>query len=352
MSRLYRYRYRALLLGGLGLLLGLLGWLVEPGAFFRAWLVAAVFWLGVPLGALAILCLYRLTGGGWGAFIEPWLRTAVVLLPLCVLLFVPLLFGLEQLYPWLAPASELPTAVQKKLAYLNEPFFLVRAAIYAGLWLLLTLLVLTARGRLLQVVSTLGLLLYVLSVTFFAFDWVMSLDPEWYSTNFGFVFGSGQLVVALAFVIVMRALEPTPDQAALQQLQDLGNLLLAAILLWLYLVFMEYLIIWSADLPHGIQWFVHRQGAWHGLILTVILLHFAVPFLVLLSRKAKQSRLLLGLTALLVLLGHVADSFWLVMPSFAQQSLLQHALALVALVGMGGLFIAAYGWRLRVTDDG
>jgi hypothetical protein len=194
-------------------------------------------------------------------------------------------------------------------------------------------------------------MIYTLSVTFFAFDWIMSLAPEWYSSTFGFLIGSGQLLAGLAFVILIQCGLAPEGEDSRARLHDLGNLLLGAVLFWTYIAFMEYLIIWSGDLPHGISWSVQRGGGWSVLAMFVIALHFAVPFIVLLSRRGKRSRRILALTAAMLLLGHLLDVFWLVLPAFAQHpaALLLPLLAVLLTLAIGALWLALFSWQLQAA---
>ncbi|MFL6712022.1 MAG: hypothetical protein ACJ8LN_03700, partial [Sulfurifustis sp.] len=175
-------------------------------------------------------------------------------------------------------------------------------------------------------------------------DWVMSLIPEWYSTTFGLLVGTGQLLVAMAFGILMATLDARAPPA--DRLNDLGNLLLTFVLCWVYIAFTQYLIIWSGNLPDGIAWFLPRRaGGYQWVGAALILFHFAVPFAVLLLRSAKRNAFGLGVVAALVLAAHVIDTYWLIVPSVRRAGATLYWTDVTAFIGIGAIWLAAYGAR-------
>lgn len=343
-----------LLTGIVGCTLTALGWQSDPEGFYSSWLFAALFWLDLSLGCLALLMTHRLTGGAWGRFIGPVLRAGAAALPLAALAFIPLLFGLDALYHWTEPAHTLPLAVQKKLAYLNIPFFQARTGVYLVVWLLLAVLMRVwhapervgdiGAGR-----AAVGLILHTLMITFFSFDWVMSLDPEFYSAIFGALVGVGQMLVALALaVLVTSRFEPWFSAGSgRHHRHDLGNLVMAFLLLWMYMAFSQLLIIWSADLPHEIRFYLHRtSGGWLAVAIVIALFHFALPFAALVSRRLKDSARALFVIAGGVLVAHLVDVWWLIMPSLRAGAWDINWLDLSSVVGLGGLWLAVFCWRL------
>lgn len=352
------------------LLLGLLaggacawGWYYSPQHFFPAYLVAYLFWLGTTLGSLAIVMLHHLTGGGWGLGIRRLQEAVLGTMPLLAALFLPLLTGLPVLYPWArADAMHADEILQKKAAYLNVPAFEVRVGTYFAIWILLALLLnwLSAgmspeearrRRRWLALISGPGLVLWGLTVTFAAIDWGMSLEPHWYSSIYGVLFMGGQGVSGLAFAILMgvllRSYAPFRDVLSTDRLHDLGNLLLAFVLFWSYVSFTQYLIIWSGNLPEETPWYLQRSGGgWQFLAMGLIGLHFLVPFLLLLARGTKREPRRLAGVAVLLLLMRLVDLTWLVMPTFSPGRLSVHWLNFAAPLAIGGLWLAAFFWRL------
>ena len=309
-----RLQRRALVVGAAGIVLCGVGFLLNPTQFFRSYLLAYLFWLGIPLGSLAVLMLHHLVGGAWGAVIRRVLESATRTLPVLVFLFVPLLFGLHELYIWARPEVVMADEIlQRKSVYLNIPFFVVRSALYFIVWLVVSFALNTwsvtqdqagadPSERRMRLLSGPGLVLYVLTATFAAVDWMMSLEPHWFSTIYGILVIVGQLLATLAFAVAVVALladtPPLSQVISPAHFHDLGNLLLAFVMVWAYMAISQFLIIWSANLPEEITWYLQRmRGGWEWLGLALILFYFTLPFLLLLSRGIKQRAQLLAWVA-------------------------------------------------------
>src|SRR2546422_163498 len=274
-AELSRVSMRALIVGVVLTVLLAIGAVIDRPQFFHAYLVGFIFWIGITLGSLALLLLQHLTGGAWGVVIRRVLEASTRTLPLMLILFIPIIFGLKQIYPWTSAAlmSETP-ALQQKAHYLNPSFFAARALIYFAFWSLLALLLnwlsleqdRTAETRIrkrLQIISGPGLGLLIISITFAAIDWVMSLEPAWSSTIFGLIFVAAWSLSALAFTIVamswLSQREPMDAVVRPPHFHDLGNLTLTLVMLWTYFAFSQYLIIWSGNLPEETVWYVARK---------------------------------------------------------------------------------------------
>ena len=346
---------RAAFAGGVVMLalLVVLG-LYEPGLFFRSYLVAYLAWLGLPLGCLALTMVYHLTGGQWGTVLRQIWAAALRTLPLLALLFLPLLLGLTELYPWARPDEVArDDALQAQQFYLNVPFFLGRAALYFLTWLILAHLLdrwssetKPDRQSRLRQLSAPGLLLLGVTVTFAAIDWAMSLEPHWFSSIYGVVFASGQLLAALAFAVLTAALFHGALTGAV--LRDLGNLLLTFTLLWAYVSFSQLLVIWSGNLPEELPWYVRRlEGGWEWVALGLLLFQFVVPFLLLLSRTVKGNPRSLAAVAGLILGMRFVDLWWTIAPAFPASD--WRGLDLVAMFGLGGIWLGAVLGQLRRT---
>jgi hypothetical protein len=273
-----RLRRNALWAGAPAALVIVLAFALRAPAAPSAWLFAWFFFLGLPLGSMVILCLHALTGGRWGGPLRPVLTAATHTFPWIVLLGLPLLLALDELYPWLHAGAE-NTAPW----FLNRGFFLARLAIYFGVWLFLTRRISTA-GAHTAAATTLA---HGFLVTFASVDLVMSLQPGWYSTTFGLLIGTAQILTAFAFcAVALRWLAPAGEP---QDFHDLGNLLLAFVMTWAYIAFTQFLIIWYENLPHEIRWYLPRlQGVWAAVALMLVVLQFALPFLILLARRNKR----------------------------------------------------------------
>jgi hypothetical protein len=358
----------------------------------RSYLFVWWFLLGIPLGSMVMLMTHNMTGGGWGEAIRPALDAALRLLPLSLILVVPLLFGLHALYAWSRPdvlASD--PLLRAKTWYLSVDYFVLRNAAYFVAWLVLAHLLrkwafargpqaTLAQAQRLRAISAIGMLVYALTVTLAAVDWIMSLMPHWYSTTFGFLTGIGQAMAAFSFAIVCTAWRvdagangdtllseesalgvrsdaygnPVPAAetsgpvasggARTRDLfQDLGNLLLMFVMTWAYLAFTQYLIIWAEDLPNEIAWYLPRVNtSWHDVALFLVAFHFAVPLLVLLSRRAKRVPRALGALAAMLLFAHLVDTYWLVVPAFRLEGVAIAWSDVPAIAALGGIWLAAY----------
>lgn len=359
-----RFQARALVVGFVFSALLVAGAFFERAQFFHSFLIGFVFWTGVALGCLALLMLQHLTGGAWGLVIRRVLEAGTRTVPFMLLLFIPVLLGLRQIYAWTSHATVESAALQEKeRVYLNGPGFILRAAIYFGIWLVTAFLLnrassehdRTADERLIQrmrIVSGPGLVILILTITFASVDWVMSLDPNWASTIFGLLFVGSWTLSAMAFVIAVMAVlaqhEPMSSVLQPSHFHDLGKLLLTLVMLWAYFAFSQFLIIWSGNLPEETTWYVARtRGGWGAVALAIIVLHFGLPFLLLLSRDLKRNARKLAMLAVFILLMRVFDLIWLIEPQFNRAHFHLSWMDLVAPIGIGGLWLAVFSWQLQ-----
>jgi hypothetical protein len=365
LARLQRW---GLVAGFWGLLAGAVGAFLNLDQFFRSWLVGFLFCLGLTMGPLALLMLQHMSGGQWGLVGRRVFEAASRNVPLVALLFVPLLFGLPRLYAWARPDEvRVDHILQMKALYLNVPFFIVRAILYFGLWSLCGWLLTSwsdaqDRGEVavdpadtvrFRIVSAPGLLVYVTTMTFASVDWIMSLDPHWYSTIFGFLLVAGQGLAGLALVITVLAMlsDVEPLSTYLNprlHFLDLGKLLLAFVMLWAYFSFSQLLIIWAGNLPEEIPFFYNRfRGGWQYVSIAILLGHFALPFVLLLSRDLKRRPHLLAKVALAILVMRVVDLIWLVEPMFRRQGFPIHWMDVALPIGMTGVWVFFFARNLR-----
>ncbi len=363
---------------GVGLI-GLIAWVIAAvvsgnfmTTFFHSYLVAFVFWVGISLGCLGLLMIQYLGGASWGLLIRRQLEAASHTLWLMFILFLPIAtVGLHSLYEWSHDASAIAAEnvralIEHKRPYLNQTFFLIRGVIYFIIWLGLAMLLRKwskqqdanddqGAVQRAQNLSGPGFLIYGLAVTFAAVDWVMSLDVEWFSTIFGLLTLIGQGVASLAFLISIGVLlstrEPMSRVYQPKHFHDLGKLLLAAVMVWAYFSFSQLLIIWSGNLPEEIPWYLERfRGPWRWMGIALILLHFALPFLLLLSRGLKhRARQLMAVAWLLILMRFV-DLLWLIVPELNHghsPNLAGYVPYVIAMVGMGGVWLGWFFFQLR-----
>jgi hypothetical protein len=334
----------------------------SPAQFFHSYLLAFVFWVGVALGCTAILMLHHLVGGRWGTLLRRLLESGTRNIYLMAALAVPLLFGIRIIYIWADPAQvRLDPILQYKQPYLNVPFFIFRTVVYFAAWVALAIFLnkwsreqdQTADpgpARLLRKLSGPGMVIYGLTVTFASVDWVMSLEPRWFSTIYGMIFMVTQALAAMSLVtlavILLSARKPFSTLLSSRILNDYGNLLLTFTMLWAYLSFSQYLIIWSGNLQEEIPWYVTRSsGGWSGIAVALIVFHFAVPFLLLLSRFVKRRTLWLGVVAAVQFVMSVMDIFWLTVPAFERSGPQFHWMDWAAMLGIGGIWI----WRFTAS---
>jgi hypothetical protein len=353
----------ALIVGAAFMLLLTLGALTNRDQFFQSYLIGFTFWTGIAVGSLALLMLQHLTGGGWGFVIRRVLEAATRTLPLMALLFVPVILGAQSLYPWTHEAElAAHPVVRGKTPYLNLTFFSLRAIVYFGVWITLAYLLnkwSLAQDRTgdkwvtkaMRVLSGPGMVFLIFAVTFASIDWYMSLEPEWASTIYGFIYVAAWTLSALAFVIAIMAWlskeEPLKNIVAPLHFHDLGKLLLALVMLWAYFAFSQYLIIWSGNLPEEITWYLVRTHAvWGTIIISVVILHFALPFLFLLSRGLKRDPNKLVIVALLILLMRMIDLLWMLKPAFTKERFQLSWMDVVSPIAFGGLWMAFFVWQL------
>lgn len=335
LQRLSRYALAA----GIVLAVPCLTWLArDPVQFARSYLVAFLFALAPAGGALALLSLHRLTGGRWGDALSEILTASARTLPVFALLIVPVLLGLDAIFPWASDGwAATEAATSHKVLFLDARFFVARAVVYLAAWSWLACVTLSpttepesnrSRAR-----GAVALLVYVLTTTFAAFDWGMSLGPEWFSTIYGLIIILGQVIAALCLAILIRCvLDRVKPERRLESdgYHDLGTLLFAFTMTWAYLGFSQFLIIWSANLPEEVTWYMERLApGWKVLASIIVAAHFAVPFLLLLMRKVKRkSRHLAGVCAL-VLMARLPELIWLIVPAFHPEELHIHWLDVV-----------------------
>jgi hypothetical protein len=335
----------------------------------HAYLLAYIYWLMIPLGCMAILMMHHLTGGWWGYPIRRLLEAGTRTLGVMALLFVPIVIWMKQIYPWVNPPEDMAADPNYhfKLAYLNPNFFIVRAIIYFAILMGLAHLLnkwsreqdSTADPRLakcLEGISGPGLILWGMALSFAMIDWVMSLEPRWFSTIYGMIFMIVAALTGMSFIIfVLRRL--TDDERGKEirekvtpgQFNDLGNLMLAFTMLWAYLSFSQFLIIWSGNIKDEIPWYMTRAfGSWGKLAVVLIVLHFGLPFLLLLQRNIKRRVQRLSLVAAMMLVLSMVDVYWLMVPAYEKDG--PHLGSLVwdifYLVVIGIIWIATYFWQL------
>jgi len=404
-SRLKLFRNAALCVGLAGLCASFIGAAFDARQFFVSYLFGYLFWFGLAAGCLIIAMMHHLTGGRWGYPIRRFLEAGFSTLPLMLLLFVPIFFGLRELYPWARTGSaDLQSAVspisnrqgvrhfdtfrttktpqagsaaiqqignlrhdrdeilRKRQPYMSAAGFIARALFCLTLWSVMAWLLrrwslaqddardLRASQRL-RTLSGPGVLVFPLTATFAYVDWIMSLEKEWYSTIFAVIIIAGQVLCAFAFVTVLLKIfereETLAGAITALTYHQLGNLLLAFVLFWSYVSFGQLLVVYSANLPQEIQWYLHRiAGSWKIVVALIAALHFFVPFFLLLFRRTKRDSKLLVAIAVTLFVLHFIAVYWLVAPSFHREGLAIAWLDFAAPIGIGGVWLAGFVWLL------
>jgi len=354
---------RSLIVGLVFSVIAALGAWLRPDEFFRAYLLAFMAWLGITLGSMAILMLRHLTKGAWGMVIRRILGAAMRCVPLMIALFIPLLFGIHRLYIWARPLEGIADKHLREhlqditKTYLTVNGFIVRAAIYFAIWWALSFFLtkwsaeqdhppMRDNSARFKALSGPGLILYGFTITFAVIDWIMSIDPSWISTIFGLSFLIGQVLAALCFAVVVERIlfryKPMSELLKPEQVQDHGKFMLTFIMMWAYFAFSQWLIIWAGNLPEEITWYMRRlHGGWGYVGLFVVLFHFAVPFVFLISRPFKRDITRLVWLAVWLLLMRYVDLFWIIEPNFSATFNVTW-LDVVVPIAMGGLWLAYF----------
>jgi hypothetical protein len=362
-SRLGQWQKNSLLIGIAGVLLAIAAFLIDRGQFLRSYLFAYLYWTGMALGCLAILLMHHVVGGKWGMLIRRLCEAGARTLPFMGVLLIPVLFGIRILYPWARPEATHDANIQSKAAYLNISFFVGRAVFYFAIWFLYSHLLSkwsaeqdrTGDERLMakmRALSAPGLVVFTLTTTFAFIDWIMSLEPHWFSTIYGAMFMVGEMLEAFAFVIaltiVIARISPLKERVTPQHVHDLGNLMFAFMVLWAYLSFSQFIITWSGNLPQEIPWYLSRlRGGWGWVALTLVVFHFAIPFALLLFRGVKRREERLFRVCLLMIAIRLVDVYWITEPAFYGQRIRIHWMDFVTPVAVGGLWLALFFRELK-----
>jgi hypothetical protein len=350
---------------GAGIVLGIvsiIGAILSPGDFFHSYLMGYLFWLGLTLGSMGILMLQYLTSGAWGVMTRRALESASRTLPLCAILFIPVAIGIPWLYDW--AHSDLVKSIyvlRHRAVYMNPTMYIGRAILFFVVWLIIMYflnkwsLEQDESGGLekkLVRLSAPGLLIYVFTISYATIDWAESLENNWFSTIWGFLFVAREGLAAFAFLIIVMALlsrrEPFSRIFKPKHLHDLGKLLLVFVMLWAYFEFSQLVVVWSGNLTDEIPWYLHRFAtSWGWLGVMLIVLEFIVPFLLLLSRPLKRNVVALCCVVSLIILMRWVDLMWIVMPQYYQRGFRLTWMNIVVPASIGCLWIAVFVWQLQ-----
>lgn len=349
-------------------IIGAIGLLGSAGAsfsdserFYHAYLTAFVFWVSLALAGLFFTMLHYLTASRWSVVVRRISESLMMQLPWLAVAFVPIMLGMHDLYHWShedAVASD--HLLQGKSGYLNVGFFAGRTLLYFAIWSVLALALRRHSLRQdtqpeldhvagLRRVSAGGMLLFAITITFASFDWLMTLDPHWYSTIFGVYFFGGLYLAGVSLITIVCALlrrcGVLSESITVEHYHDLGKLMFAFVVFWAYIGFSQYFLIWYGNIPEETVWFLSRwEGGWKTVSLIIVFGHFVIPFVVLIFQGIKRRPGLLGIAAAWILVMHWVDMYWLVYPNYSLQSTPLGWIELAPLMGLGGIFIGLF-WR-------
>ena len=361
-EKIQMIRKKALTIGLLGTAATVAGFfLAGRSQFFQSYLIAFFYVLALAGGSLGFLMIHHLAGGRWGFCLQRPFEAATRTFPFLLVLFLPLLLGLQDLYVWMRPEAAQDHVLQQKAIYLNQTGFLVRAALYFAIWIGLSSLFSAwsrrqdaqpGEGKALDLrlrkLSGIGLIIFGLSMTFASFDWGMSIEPKWYSTIFGALFLVGQGLATMSLMSFVSYGLSRNDAtygrvATSQQFHDIGNLMFAQVILWTYMSIGQYIIIWSGNLPEEIEYYLHRgHGVWPFVALALAVFHFGVPFFLLLAKGNKKRPQVLVRIAALILVMRLVDYVWIVTPAFRHEHFYVHWMDVAAPVGLLGLWLYVF----------
>lgn len=398
---LTKLQWIALIVGGVGVALCAIGAAVNLSQMLQSYLFGFVVFWSIAVGCLGVTMITHLVQSNWGKASRPYFAAGIGTLPLLAVLFIPVALGVGNIYDWAdseviahiksanqshdekpvnkEQASEnkvdengdkhdyddkaaIAHVVQNKVAYLNPRAFWIRAAIYFVIWLALGILlsrrtvvyrtqIVGEDASKLRYVCGLGLGVVIMTVSFASVDWIMSLEPAWYSTIYGALIAAAGVVAAMSLVILAMGklgVEFTGvEKSKSSMIADLGSLLMGFVLIWTYFAFSQYLIIWSGDQPSEAFWYLERTGnGWEWIAIMIVVFHFAAPFLLLLSRENKRNVGRMTKLVLMLVVVHAVDLFWNIKPAFSKE-ISVHWLDLAALAAVGGLWVACGIWQLK-----
>lgn len=355
----------ALALGIIGLILTAAGYFIDKTQFYYSYLTAFVYWLSIALGGLFFTMLHHLVGAKWSVVLRRLAENIMICVPPMVIFVIPVLSGIRELFHWSQPEVVAQDhLLQSKAAYLNVPFFVVRAAIYFVVWIVLgrslfRLSLLQDGGhhdglfKKMRVVSAPGMILFAVTITFASFDWLMSLDAHWYSTIFGVYVFAGAFLATLAFlmrfVLYLDSTGVMHETVTKEHWHDMGKLLFAFTIFWGYMAFSQYFLIWYGNIPEETIWFLHRwEHGWEYLSLLIVFGHFVVPFFVLFPYSTKRSRPVMLVMTVWILVMHWVDLYWIIMPNLHREAVEYSWMDITTMLGIGGVFVWYFWNRVRV----
>lgn len=359
-------------IGAIGLIATAIGYFLDADQFFFSYLVSFTFFSGIALSALIMVMLHHITNSSWGVVFRRISETFTANIWIWAIFIIPILFGIHNLYHWSHPelleygTEEYDKIVAGKSPFLNSTFFIIRQVVYFAIWGFLGYKLHKVSVQmdktndwgltsLLRNISAPGILLFAFTVAFAGFDWLMSLDPHWFSTMFGVYFFSinfqafWPVMILLVFFLHKQGLLTNTIRQV--HIYDLGAWFFAFTVFYAYIAFSQFLLIYYANLPEETIWYYHRmEGGWQYLLYGSLIFRFAVPFLVLLNREAKKNRTILGAVSIMVLIVHFAEIYWIAMPTLYDHGLSFSWMDVTAFIGLGGIFFGLFFYKFKQND--
>lgn len=360
-ASLDRVQSIALGVGVVGVALSALGYFSSADQFFQSYLVSWVYWLAIGLGCLGWLMVQHLTGGTWSLVLRRTMEAGSRTVPLLFVLFLPFVFGMEAVYSWARPEAANDALIQTKAAYLNFEFFWIRAAVYFLIWGALAYALSSNSKKQdegdssstvrMRNISGPGIVLFVLAASFACWDWLMSLDPHWFSSLYAFYFVSSTALASLVFLTVcawyLKQRQPLEDVFVTRHFHDYGKLTLALTMFWAYMTLSQFLITYSGNIPEFTTWYIARnRGGWENFTIPLVIFHFFVPFLILLSAGLKKQPGKLVVVALYMMVMRWVDLFWQAAPTFRPE-ISFHWLDAATMLAVGGLWMFFFVRELK-----
>lgn len=352
----------ALIAGVVGLAASAAGYFLDSKQFFHSYLVAYVFWTSIGLGGLFFTLLNHLVGAEWSIVLRRISETIMVTLPVMIIFFIPLIFGFHDLYHWShKEVVDADPILKAKAGYLNEPFFIIRTVVYFTIWFIFGRMLYSmsikqdsgdqSNNDRMRRISAPGMILFAFTCTYAAFDWLMSLQPHWFSTIFGVWYFAGGLLASLAFINlfaqILRKKNVLDNQITIEHYHDIGKLKFAFTIFWAYIAFSQFFLIWYANIPEETIFYLHRwEGSWQYVSLLLIFGHLMLPFLWLIPRATKRSLPAMAFIGVWLLLMHWVDMYWSVFPNLHEHGFELSWMDLTTMVGVGGIFLWALWTRL------
>ncbi|TVR13599.1 MAG: hypothetical protein EA391_14010 [Balneolaceae bacterium] len=350
--------------GAVGLIASLVGYFLNSEQFFFSYLTSFAFFTSIALASMILVMIHHVTKSSWGTVIRRIPEAFMANIGIWAIFMIPVILGMSSLYTWTNTEYVANDPIMLgKVPYLNTPFFIIRQFIYFAIWGYLGYRLHKVSvemdetndwglTKILQKLSAPGILIFSLTVAFASFDWLMSLDAHWFSTMFGVYFFAMSFQVLFPILILLvfwfrkkGILENTVSKA---HIYDLGAWFFGFTVFYAYIAFSQFLLIYYANIPEETLWFYHRlEGSWSIVTYSLLIFRFIVPFVLLLNRDTKHNDKLLVITSVMVIVMHIVEMHWIVMPVFSHSGVALSWIDIATFIGLGGIFMGLFFQRLR-----